>query len=614
MKKLLFCLLVLAGTGVWSSCQQDEVMNEAPATTRGVTIRATLPGDDAPSRVILGDTQGATTKMYWEADDEITLVIDGEIHTFAISNYAENQTVAQFVYTGDEPLSLPEGEHTFMYGIMPRMNQAGTKEALSDHHYMTATFTATAETAWSDVSLHFTTQVAIVEISLGSTADVTGVSLYDAAEDKLLASASGTFADNKVYFAVPAGTYTGHVMAQAGDKFYEATVGENTLQVGHLYRIREELAEWTPTPPAEGVEAKAIGSTAMVYGTGAMTATFQENIGITHVKIMEGVTSISENAFYNCISLTSVEIPASVTTIGDEAFDNCIALETVTFGENSQLTTIGASAFEHCESLTSIDIPDGVTSIGASAFSACESLTSIDIPDGVITIGENAFNMCCSLTSIDIPDGVTSIGASAFSACESLTSIDIPDGVITIGENAFNRCESLTSVDIPDGVTAIEAGVFSYCKNLESVVIPDGVTSIGYGAFQRCESLTSVDIPAGVTTIEATAFSACYSLTSVDIPAGVTIITSSVFSGTGLTSIEIPEDVVTIDYHAFRECTGLAAVTCYAVTPPELRDYAFMDNADGRIIYVPAESVDAYKKAAGWSTYADAIVSIPANP
>ena len=34
----------------------------------------------------------------------------------------------------------------------------------------------------------------------------------------------------------------------------------------------------------------------------------------------------------------------------------------------------------------------------------------------------------------------------------------------------------------------------------------------------------------------------------------------------------------------------------------------FYDNAFGRKIYVPMESVEAYKSTDGWSDYADAIV------
>ncbi|MBR2951737.1 MAG: leucine-rich repeat domain-containing protein, partial [Clostridia bacterium] len=89
------------------------------------------------------------------------------------------------------------------------------------------------------------------------------------------------------------------------------------------------------------------------------------------------VTSIGEEAFYQCTGLTSIEIPSSVTSIGSYAFKNCTGLTCVTFGENSQLTSIGESAFSSCRGLTSIEIPASVTSIGERAFSYCDKLVQI---------------------------------------------------------------------------------------------------------------------------------------------------------------------------------------------------------------------------------------------
>ena len=87
---------------------------------------------------------------------------------------------------------------------------------------------------------------------------------------------------------------------------------------------------------------------------------------------------------------------------------------------------------------------------------------------------------------------ITSIGRSAFRECTSLTSITIPNSVTSIGEEAFYACGHLTSVTIPDSVTSIGRSAFAFCSSLTSVTIPNRVTSIGGSAFYGCSSLTSV--------------------------------------------------------------------------------------------------------------------------
>ncbi|MBO5856354.1 MAG: leucine-rich repeat protein [Alistipes sp.] len=281
------------------------------------------------------------------------------------------------------------------------------------------------------------------------------------------------------------------------------------------------------------------------------------------------------------------------------------------------VTTIGNRAFCDCDNLTSVTIPDSVTTIGYDAFAECNSLTSVDIPESVTTIGEGAFAACSNLkeftgkyaadggrcliidntiiayanasgTTYNIPDSVTTIGDYAFAYCYSLTSVNIPDSITTIGEMAFWDCDSLTSVDIPESVTTIgNYASFASCNSLTSVNIPDSVTTIGDYAFAFCYSLTSVNIGNSITTIGKGAFDSCYSLTSVNIP----------------------DSVTTIGEYAFSYCDSLKYVYCKATTPPALGgDTVFDNNASDRKIYVPMESVEAYKTAEYWSEYADAIV------
>ena len=55
-------------------------------------------------------------------------------------------------------------------------------------------------------------------------------------------------------------------------------------------------------------------------------------------------------------------------------------------------------------------------------------------------------------------------------------------------------------------------------------------------------------------------------------------------------------------------CSSLTGVYCKAITPPVGGYYMFDYNASGRKIYVPMESVEAYKSAEYWSEYASDII------
>ena len=249
---------------------------------------------------------------------------------------------------------------------------------------------------------------------------------------------------------------------------------------------------------------------------------------------------------YNFVKMTSAVIGNCVTSIGDNAF-----------GE-----------------------------VGGGSYCACYNLTSVTIPNSVTSIGAKAFFSCTSLTGVTIPDSVTSIGGAAFGYCTSFTSVTIPDSVTTIDGYAFNSCSGLRSATIGNGVTSIGDWTFYHCSSLTSVTLGNSVTSIGSRAFDSC-SLTAVTIPNSVTTIGDTAFGACGSLTSVTIP----------------------DSVTSIGRIAFYGCSNLTSVTVNATTPPTLGDSVFSRTNECPIL-VPSQSLDAYKSASGWSSYADRIQPI----
>ena len=228
------------------------------------------------------------------------------------------------------------------------------------------------------------------------------------------------------------------------------------------------------------------------------------------------------------------------------------------------------------------------------------SLESIILPHNLIKIGKKAFTDN-QLTSVNIPNNVTSIGDEAFSG-NNLTSINIPNSVKTIGYHTFSN-NKLTSVNIPNSVTSIGDYAF-LSNNLTSVNIPNSVKTIGKSAFSN-NKLTSVNIPNSVTSIGDGAFSN-NKLTSVNIPNSVKTIGQNAFYDNKLTSVTIPNSVTSIDYYAFLN-NNLTSVTIHAVNPPAA---GIIFNYRSPTIYVPAQSVNAYKTAEGWKQYADKIFPI----
>lgn len=242
-------------------------------------------------------------------------------------------------------------------------------------------------------------------------------------------------------------------------------------------------------------------------------------------------------------------------------------------------TTLIEADSEDCGYVPPVSSPKWVATYSDSHTSSAECGSSSAITNGEID-GTN-------LVSVEIGDCVEAISEGAFQSCTSLTSVVIPNTVVNIGDSAFRDCYSLSSVTIPDGVTSIGAFLFFNCRSLTSIAIPSGVTTVDSESFGGCNSLTSVTIPDSVTSIGSYAFEWCYGLTSVTI-------------GSGITSIGV---------FAFGGCSGLTSITIEATTPPTLGADVF-DNTNDCPIYVPEESVNAYKNATNWSTYASRIQAI----
>ena len=136
---------------------------------------------------------------------------------------------------------------------------------------------------------------------------------------------------------------------------------------------------------------------------------FSDCVSLTSITIPDSVTSIGYGVFSECSSLTSITVGANnanyksidgnlYTKDGPTLVRYAIGKTATTFTIPDGVTSISDYAFYNCSSLTSVVIGDSVTSIGYEAFYNCSSLTSVVIGDSVTSIGGYAFYGCSSLT------------------------------------------------------------------------------------------------------------------------------------------------------------------------------------------------------------------------
>ena len=162
------------------------------------------------------------------------------------------------------------------------------------------------------------------------------------------------------------------------------------------------------------------------------------------------------------------------------------------------------------------------------------------------------------------------------------------------------------------GVLGNKSGNVPYVEPTIEVYVGDCVLHLGDDAFYGLKNMTSCRLPNNIDKIPSRCFSDCFSLTSITIPYSVTEISYDAFySCSKLKNISIPSNVTSIGYRALRNCSGLTSITVEATTPPKLASDDAFDGTNNYPIYVPSQSVSAYKSATNWSTYASRIQAIP---
>lgn len=258
-----------------------------------------------------------------------------------------------------------------------------------------------------------------------------------------------------------------------------------------------------------------------------------------------------------------------------------------------------------------------LTSISGSVYTrggfyGCSNLRTITLPKGLKSIYDGTyeysatgcFRGCKSLESIVIPPLITKIPTCCFLGCTNLSEVefDSHDSLTTIAEGAFNGCTNLV-MDIPSSVTKIENTAFRGAGLSGCVIDLPNLTSIGFFDVFSNTKIKRINSLGSITSIQFQSE-----------PPGYYNRCPVFYNCKNLEYVNLPNTLLTLGGYIFAGCTSLKEVICNAVTPPTLASTVFNSTNSTFLIYVPDESVEAYKSATNWSTYASRIKGISELP
>ena len=205
----------------------------------------------------------------------------------------------------------------------------------------------------------------------------------------------------------------------------------------------------------------------------------------------------------------------------------------------------------------------------------CQALTFHDYEKNITTIVAYPAGAVTQKVSCFVHPYVN-IAWGAFWDCDHIVEVWL-SLIRSIEQMNFCYCDNLEYINL-DEVEYIANDVLSYCSNLKGLSLPR-VESIGSHTFCDNESLEYISLNSEYLEEVNTIANDNISLTTINL-------------GTRVSSI----------INSFNGCAAITEVYCKATTPPALTDS--FDSVVAPTIYVPADSVNVYKRAEGWKEFA----------
>lgn len=221
------------------------------------------------------------------------------------------------------------------------------------------------------------------------------------------------------------------------------------------------------------------------------------------------------------------------------------------------------------------DTNEQYTVTGVSALFR-NGVTVLRLPETIKTCW--SINKCSLLREVYLNDNLKEF--YGISDCPHLTVCPLPSSLEYVGENSMSGL-GMKEIKFPPLLASV--GDKTFCRNYELESLDLGnIEAIGDSCFNVLPILSEITLPETLRSIGKDCFRYCY----------------------GIENINLPSQRIDIDMGCFAECNMVKTVTVAAETPYSMPAFLNPDNQVYDItVYVPDESVDAYKNAEGWQNH-----------
>ena len=359
-------------------------------------------------------------------------------------------------------------------------------------------------------------------------------------------------------------------------------------------------------------------------------------------------STIYNGTFANCTTLSSTVIPPNVSHINNAAYYQCTNLSIIycyAVTPPSLESDNYYSPFDGVPRSATVYVPQGSGNAyrNADVWREFNIVEMTEVPDSwavqqtnpagekynpqlQIWSHSNGYSADVNYTTKTEAQAVTMIEANAFNNNTNLTSINELQyftNISIINDHAFRGTSNLTTGILPPSVTDIYVGAFQnsgiqalnprmpynptdYTKGASNVT----ASNVSRYAFAG-SNMTSVTFGSNTTTVGASAFEGCLSLRNVyGEDSGWISVQNNTFKNCSmLKNIYLPSTVTMLLNNIVDGCTALETIYCYATTPPSVTASTFTYMAANVTLYVPYESLSAYKSSS-WANYFSTILPI----